>query len=87
MKDRNQTVKEDLAAYLKTEGGVMCATILFVFLLRLWGLCDRRRTSRVRNGDQEGRNKCGGYLIFLCFGLFLANFALCMVGKLKEYVY
>lgn len=74
------TENNDLTGLMQAEGGALCATILFVFLIRLLILRDNRRTQRKLKIDLEGQKKCGGYLFFIGLGLYIANFGLCIAG-------
>ncbi|CAC5378541.1 unnamed protein product [Mytilus coruscus] len=77
--------EEDLPLFMKAEGGVLCALVLYVFFWRLLFICDRRRTHRINKADLEGRKKCGGYLFFFCCGLCFATFVLCIIGATKVF--
>lgn len=82
-KKGNVTDEDDLTAFIKAEGGVICATILYAFLIRLLILSDIRRTHQKPKSDLEGQKKCGGNLFFLGLALYIANFGLCIAGKLS----
>ncbi|XP_076115245.1 uncharacterized protein LOC143083016 isoform X3 [Mytilus galloprovincialis] len=69
----------DLPSFMKTEGGVLCALILFVFVWRLIGICDTKRTQRIKRVDLEGRKKCGGNLFCILFCLSMASFVTCSI--------
>ncbi|XP_076115243.1 uncharacterized protein LOC143083016 isoform X1 [Mytilus galloprovincialis] len=73
----------DLPSFMKTEGGVLCALILFVFVWRLIGICDTKRTQRIKRVDLEGRKKCGGNLFCILFCLSMASFVTCSIGASK----
>lgn len=77
------TNEDDLTAFIKAEGGVICATILYAFLIRLLVLSDLRRTHQKPKSDLEGQKKCGGNLFFLGLALYIAIFGLCIAGKLS----
>ncbi|XP_071182051.1 uncharacterized protein [Mytilus edulis] len=77
--------EEDLPSFMKAEGGVLCALVLYVFCWRLIFICDRKRTRRINKADLEGRKKCGGYLFFFCCGLCFATFVLCILGATKVF--
>lgn len=70
----------DITGLMQAEGGVLCATVLFVLMVRLLILRDNRRTQRKLKIDLEGQKKCGGYLFFIGMGLYIANFGLCIGG-------
>ncbi|CAG2223615.1 unnamed protein product [Mytilus edulis] len=80
-----KTIEEDLPSFMKAEGGVLCALVLYVFCWRLIFICDRKRTHRINKADLEGRKKCGGYLFFFCCGLCFATFVLCILGATKVF--
>lgn len=77
------TEEDDLTVFIKAEGGVICATILYAFLIRLLVLSDIRRTHQKPKSDLEGQKKCGGNLFFLGMALYIAIFGLCIAGKLS----
>lgn len=83
--DKKGKVREndDLTGFIQAEGGVLCATVLYVFFIRLLIFIDNRRTQRKLKIDLEGQKKCGGYLFFLGLGLYIANFGLCIGGGTK----
>lgn len=82
-KKGNVTNEDDLTAFIKAEGGVICATILYAFLIRLLVLSDLRRTHQKPKSDLEGQKKCGGNLFFLGLALYIAIFGLCIAGATK----
>lgn len=82
-KKGNVTEEDDLTAFIKAEGGVICATILYAFLIRLLVLSDLRRTHQKPKSDLVGQKKCGGNLFFLGLALYIAIFGLCIAGKLS----
>ncbi|XP_052064800.1 uncharacterized protein LOC127704705 [Mytilus californianus] len=73
----------DLPSFMKAEGGVLCAYVLFVFGCRLLGICDTKRKQRIKRADLEGRKKCGGNLFCIWFCLSIASFVLCIPGASK----
>nr|XP_022291571.1 uncharacterized protein LOC111102917 [Crassostrea virginica] len=74
---------EDLTSFIQAEGGVLCATVLFISFLRILEMCDVRSTQRKSKSDLEEQKKWGGLLFFLCLGLYIVNFALCNAGASK----
>lgn len=82
-KKGNVTNEDDLTAFIKAEGGVICATILYAFLIRLLVLSDLRRTHQKPKSDLEGQKKCVGILFILGLALYIAIFGLCIAGKLS----
>ncbi|XP_062610688.1 uncharacterized protein LOC134272479 [Saccostrea cucullata] len=83
IKDGKTKEEEDLTYFIQVEGGLLCATILFVFLWRFCELMDIRSTKRHTRGDIEGKKKCYGHLFFVCLALFISNFAVCIAGAGK----
>jgi hypothetical protein len=80
-KKNNSTEQEDhLTGYIRAEGGVSTAYILYVLLWRLWGVSQRCRTERITKAELDGRKQCGGTLFFLSIPLFWANFGLTVSG-------
>ena len=79
-----KTSEEDLTSFIQTEGGVLCGTVLFISLLRALAICDRRRKQQKSRSELEEQKKRGGFLFMLCLGLYLANFGLCVAGKLSD---
>ncbi|CAC5378073.1 unnamed protein product [Mytilus coruscus] len=73
----------DLPSFMKAEGGVLCAYILFVFGCRLLSICDTKRKQRIKRADVEGRKKCEGNLFFIWFSLSIASSVLCSIGASK----
>ncbi|CAC5378074.1 unnamed protein product [Mytilus coruscus] len=55
----------DLPSTMKVEGGILCASALFVFVLRLLRICDTKRTLRINKADYAGRqNRKGATRVF-----------------------
>lgn len=82
-KEGKLTEDDDLTVFIKAEGGVICATILYAFVIRLLVLSDIRRTHQKPKSDLDGQKKCGGNLFFLGLALYIANFGLCIGGATK----
>lgn len=70
----------DLPSTMKAEGGVLCATVLYVFVLMLLRICDTNRTRRINMADSPGRQTRKGHLLFVCCILFIASFIWCIIG-------
>ncbi|XP_071120910.1 uncharacterized protein [Mytilus edulis] len=70
----------DLPSTMKAEGGVLCATVLYVFFLILLRICDTNRTRRINMADSPGRQTRKGHLLFVCCILFIASFIWCIIG-------
>ena len=73
--------EEDLTGFIRAEGGVICATVLIVFILRLLASADRRRSHPITKVDLEERKKAGGQIFFFLMLLYIANFGVCVAGK------
>nr|XP_022291290.1 uncharacterized protein LOC111102720 [Crassostrea virginica] len=77
--------EEDLTSFIQAEGGVLCATVLFISLLRALAICDRRRTQQKSKSELEEQKKRGGFLFMLCLGLYVVNFGICVAGATKVF--
>ncbi|XP_062613866.1 uncharacterized protein LOC134275614 [Saccostrea cucullata] len=75
--------EENLSGFIQSEGGLICATVLFALLIRLLALLDMCRKHHHSRSELEGKKKCGGYLFFIGLALYIANFAVCIVGATK----
>ncbi|XP_061175545.1 uncharacterized protein LOC133184469 [Saccostrea echinata] len=77
--------EEDLTGFIQVEGGILCATILYAFLCRFFGLLESRRTHRQSRDEIEGKKKCGCHLFFIGLALYIANFGFCVAGATKVF--
>ncbi|XP_062609836.1 uncharacterized protein LOC134271640 isoform X3 [Saccostrea cucullata] len=77
--------EEDLTKFIQAEGGVLCVTILWVFLWRINVLCEICRKKRLTRPDMDKKKLLGAIFLFIDMVLNFTVFGLCIAGATKIY--
>ncbi|XP_062613860.1 uncharacterized protein LOC134275608 isoform X2 [Saccostrea cucullata] len=75
--------EHDMTTFIQAEGGVLCATVIFVLFFRVLAFLENRNPKHKSQSNIQETQICMGRVLFIRAALYVVNFALCIAGAAR----